>query len=79
MATGFRIAEIPVPVRYFPEASSATFAASCVYGFKILWVVTRYLLHRSGIKRSRRLASIGGRYHRYPGLGPGSTPPAVPR
>jgi hypothetical protein len=27
--------------------------------------VARYLLHRSGIKRSRRLASIVHRYHRY--------------
>ena len=62
---GFRMAEIPVPVRYFPEASSAIFGASCVYGFKILWVVARYLLHRSGIKRSRRLASIEHRYQRY--------------
>jgi len=79
VATGFRIAEIPVPVRYFPEASSASFAASCVYGFKILWVVTRYLLHRSRIKRSRRLGSIVARYQRDRGLGPGSTPPAVPR
>ena len=79
VATGFRIAEIPVPVRYFPEASSAGFVASCVYGFNILWVVTRYLLHRSGIKRSRRLGSIVARYQRDRGLGPGSTPPAVPR
>ena len=71
VAGRFRIAEIAVPVRYFPEASSAGFWASCVYGLKILWVVTRYLLHRSGIKHSRRLSSIRGRYTR---LGPGSAP-----
>jgi glycosyltransferase involved in cell wall biosynthesis len=65
---GFRLAEIAVPVRYFPEASSASFLDSCVYGTKILWVVTRYLLHRSGLKRSRRLESIRRRYTR---LGPG--------
>jgi len=64
VAAGFRIAEIPVPVRYFPEASSASFWASCVYGLRILLVVTRYLLHRSGIKRSRRLESIRRRYTR---------------
>ncbi len=64
VAARFRIAEIAVPVRYFPEASSASFWASCAYGLKILWVVTRYLLHRSGIKRSRRLQSIHGRYTR---------------
>ncbi len=65
VSIGFRIAEIPVPVRYFPEASSASFGAYCVYGLKILWVVARYLLHRSGLKRSRRLASIIHRYQRY--------------
>jgi hypothetical protein len=75
VATGFRIAEIPVPVRYFPEASSATFAASCAYGFKILWVVARYLLHRSGLKRSRRLSSITGRYSRLGHAGPPSPGP----
>jgi glycosyltransferase involved in cell wall biosynthesis len=61
-AARFRIAEIAVPVRYFPEASSASFWASCAYGLKILWVVARYLLHRSGVKRSRRLQSIRERY-----------------
>src|SRR5438270_5002223 len=60
----FRVAEIAVPVRYFPEASSASFFASFGYGLKILWVVTRYLLHRSGLKRSRRLQSLRGRYSR---------------
>jgi glycosyltransferase involved in cell wall biosynthesis len=67
VAGKFRIAEIPVPVRYFAEASSASFIASCGYGLKILWVVTRYLLHRTGLKRSRRLVSITGRYSRVSG------------
>ncbi|MBI2526979.1 MAG: glycosyltransferase family 2 protein [Candidatus Rokubacteria bacterium] len=66
VAGRFRIAEISVPVRYFPEASSAGFYDSCVYGLKILWVVTRYLLHRSGVKRSRRLETLRGRYTRLP-------------
>jgi hypothetical protein len=64
VAARFRIAEIAVPVRYFAEASSASFWASCGYGLKILWVVTRFLLHRTGIKRSRRLATLRDRYHR---------------
>jgi glycosyltransferase involved in cell wall biosynthesis len=67
VAARFRLAEIAVPVRYFPEASSASFWASCVYGLKILWVVTRYLLHRSGLKRSRRLESLQRRYTRLGG------------
>ena len=66
VAARFRIAEIAVPVRYFPEASSASFWASCGYGLKILWVVARYLLNVSGIKRSRRLVSISRRYSRLP-------------
>jgi len=72
VAARFRIAEIAVPVRYFAEASSASFVASCGYGLKILWVVTRYGLHRSGIKRSRRLESIRTRYTRLPAPPPGS-------
>jgi len=72
VAAGFRIAEIAVPVRYFAEASSASFLASCGYGLKILWVVTRYSLHRSGIKRSRRLQTLRGRYSKL-SPGPGTT------
>ena len=71
VAARFRIAEIAVPVRYFAEASSASFLASCGYGLKILWVVTRFCLHRSGIKRSRRLQSIRTRYTRLSGEVPG--------
>jgi len=64
VAGGFRIGEIAAPLRYFPEGSSASFLASCEYGLKILWVLTRFLLHRRGVKRSRRLSSIRGRYTR---------------
>lgn len=59
---GYRIKEIPVPVRYFPEASSASFTASIRYGFSILWLVTRYRLHRAGIWRSQQFASFRARY-----------------
>jgi len=73
VAAGFRMAEIAVPVRYFPEASSASFLASCGYGLRILWVVTRYSLHKSGLKRSRRLQTLHGRYSRL-GSAPGPSP-----
>ncbi len=62
VAAGFRIAEIPVPVRYFPEASSAGFWQSTVYGCKILILLARFLLHRSGIYRSRQFESLRARY-----------------
>jgi glycosyltransferase involved in cell wall biosynthesis len=58
----FRIAEIPVPTRYFAEASSASFLASVRYGFGILWLTARYLAHRSGGWRQRQFQSLRDRY-----------------
>jgi glycosyltransferase involved in cell wall biosynthesis len=63
IAAGFRIDEIAVPTRYFPEASSASFTASSVYGLKILTLVARYLLHAHGLG-SRRFESLRARYTR---------------
>jgi glycosyltransferase involved in cell wall biosynthesis len=59
---GFRIAEVPVPTRYFAEASSASFLASSRYGLGILWLVLRYELHRRGVWRQRQFQSLRGRY-----------------
>src|SRR4051812_19429893 len=53
---GLRIGEIAVPTRYFEEASSVGFRRSVVYGLATLRVVARYLLHRLGLRRSRKLA-----------------------
>jgi len=52
---GLEIGEIAVPTRYFEEASSVNFRRSVVYGLSTLRVVTRYLLHRTGVRRSRKL------------------------
>lgn len=41
---GFRVGEIPVPCRYFPEASSVNFVRSSVYGLQTLWVCVKYWL-----------------------------------
>ena len=57
-----RITEVPVPTRYFKAASSASFIASSRYGLSILWVLTRYILHRTGIFRQRQFDSLGRRY-----------------
>jgi glycosyltransferase involved in cell wall biosynthesis len=54
-AGGFRIGEIGVPTRYFEEASSVGFRRSVVYGLSTLRVVARFLLHRIGVRRSRKL------------------------
>jgi glycosyltransferase involved in cell wall biosynthesis len=64
VAAGFRIAEIAVPTRYFPEASSASFVASSVYGVRILGALFWYLLNKWGVRRSRRFDSPRARYHR---------------
>src|SRR6266702_3522985 len=61
VATRFRIAEIAVPTRYFPEASSAGFVASTIYGLRILAVLFWYTLHRRGLRRSRRFDSLRAR------------------
>ena len=59
----WRITEISVPVRYFPEASSASFIASTRYGFSILWLLLRYRLHKIGL-RSQQFVSFRARYQR---------------
>ena len=48
VAFGFRIAEVPVTTRYFPQASSVGFRRSVVYGLGTLQVAMRYVLHRLG-------------------------------
>jgi hypothetical protein len=44
--------DIPVPARYFEEASSITFVRSVRYGFASLGSVAGYYLHRMGLRRS---------------------------
>ncbi|HUF92559.1 MAG TPA: glycosyltransferase family 2 protein [Candidatus Limnocylindria bacterium] len=66
VAAGFRIAEIAVPARYFPEASSASVVASSFYGLRILSVLFWFKLNRWGVRRSRRFDSLQARYTRLP-------------
>jgi glycosyltransferase involved in cell wall biosynthesis len=61
---GFRIHEVAVPTRYFPEASSASFGDSTIYGTRILILMTRYLLHRAGILRQRQFEIYEARYRK---------------
>ena len=49
---GFKIGEIPVPVRYMPEASSINFKRSVSYGLATLGTVGQYLLKRAGLGSS---------------------------
>jgi glycosyltransferase involved in cell wall biosynthesis len=66
VAAGFRIAEIAVRARYFPEASSAGVVASSIYGLRILSVLFWFKLNRWGVRRSRRFDSLQARYTRLP-------------
>lgn len=45
---GFRLVEVAVPTRYFPEASSVNFRRSVTYGLGTLRVAAAYLVHRFG-------------------------------
>jgi len=49
---GFKLGDIPVPVRYFDEASSINFRRSVTYGTATLGVLARYWSHRLGLVRS---------------------------
>lgn len=57
-----RISEVPVPTRYFPQASSASFVQSTIYGLSILGLLLRYLMHTRGILRQRKFQSLVRRY-----------------
>jgi glycosyltransferase involved in cell wall biosynthesis len=59
---GARIAEVPVPTRYFPQASSASFVQSSIYGLSILTLLGRYACHKRGILRYRQFESLRRRY-----------------
>jgi len=45
-ARNYSIGEIPVPVRYFPEASSINFWRSLKYGCQTVWTAGQYLFGR---------------------------------
>lgn len=49
---GYRVGDIPVPTRYFPEASSINFKRSLKYGVSTLGVMAKYWLHRLRLWRS---------------------------
>ncbi len=61
---GFRIEEVPVPTRYFVEASSASFYASVIYGLSILGLLIRYSLHRGALLTQKQFESFAARYRR---------------
>jgi glycosyltransferase involved in cell wall biosynthesis len=61
---GFRISEVPVPTRYFPEASSASLRASVIYGISIITLLGRYLLHKKALLEQKQFQCFPARYRR---------------
>lgn len=50
---GFKLGDIPVPVRYFDEASSINFRRSCIYGLATLRVLQQYWFRVLGLTRNK--------------------------
>jgi len=55
---GFRIGDIPVPVRYFDEASSINFRRSATYGLATVRTLAQFWAHRTGVWKSELFAPI---------------------
>ncbi|MES2200981.1 MAG: glycosyltransferase family 2 protein [candidate division FCPU426 bacterium] len=48
---GYVCTEVPIPTRYFKEASSVSFKTSTIYGFATLYVMGQLALQKMGIQR----------------------------
>ncbi|REJ74434.1 MAG: glycosyltransferase family 2 protein [Planctomycetota bacterium] len=48
---GFKLGDIPVPVRYFDEASSINFRRSTKYGLTTLWILCQFWLQKLKLAR----------------------------
>ena len=55
--SGFRIGEISIPVRYFPEASSIDFFRSIKYGTETLLTLLKYILNEFKIYKFKMFAN----------------------
>jgi glycosyltransferase involved in cell wall biosynthesis len=64
---GFKIDEIPVQARYFPEASSVNFKVSTIYGCKTVGVMLGLLSQRMGLRHfpifERKLEDVLSRHY----------------
>lgn len=54
MSCNLTFQEVPIVTRYFPEASSISFRRSVIYGFGILGVLLKFILHKSGLKHFKQ-------------------------
>lgn len=61
---GFRIVEVPVPTKYFPEASNASLSASIIYGLSILFLLGRFIFQKVSSIELRQFRAVHSRYRR---------------
>lgn len=61
---GFRIKEVAVPTKYFPDASNASLMDSIIYGLSILFLLFRFMAHRVSLVEFRQFQSFQSRYRR---------------
>lgn len=47
---GFRLGDVPVPVRYLPGSSSINLRRSITYGVQTLLTLLKFIVHRLGAK-----------------------------
>jgi len=75
---GFKLGDLPVPVRYFDEASSIDLKSSAVYAMETLRTFGEWYLHRWGLRRSelfeREPAAASGQGSSSPSGAPASSP-----
>jgi len=57
---GFRLGDVPVPVRYMPEASSISFLRSVKYGVETLLVLIEWIAHLIGVRKSPLFTTASG-------------------
>ena len=55
---GFRLGDVPVPVRYFDEASSISLGDSSIYALKTMQTFLEWYAHLLGIRRSVRFSPV---------------------
>ncbi len=48
----FKLGDLPIPVRYFDEASSIRFGPAARYAVRTLWTFVVWYAHRLGLRRS---------------------------
>lgn len=51
---GFRVGDLPIPVRYFPEASSISVPRAAKYALETMLAFAEWVLHRSRVRPSVR-------------------------